>query len=114
MLKALFLDMDETLCDTRGANEHATRLLGEAVQRRYGSQLDGQKMARDYVSGIYRHWRDDQAAGAKRTDTYLLYFGRPGNISGSQVHPILEIAAAGAGNIAAADRRPARPIDIIH
>ena len=62
MLKALFFDMDETLCDTSGANEQATRMLGEALRRRYGSELDGEKIARDYVSGIYRHWRDDQAA----------------------------------------------------
>lgn len=62
MLKALFLDMDETLCDTLGANEQARRLMGEAVEAQYGSQLDGQAVARAYVTGIYRQWTDSQRA----------------------------------------------------
>jgi HAD superfamily hydrolase (TIGR01509 family) len=57
MLKALFLDMDDTLCDTRRANAEATRLLGEAACRRYGPALNGDDFARDYVRGIYREWR---------------------------------------------------------
>jgi N-acylneuraminate-9-phosphatase len=62
MLKALFLDMDETLCDTQGANQQATRLLGEELDARYGAALDGQLVARAYVAGIYRHWSDSQRA----------------------------------------------------
>ncbi len=62
MLKALFLDMDETLCDTLAANEQAKRLLGECVESQYGAELDGQGFARDYVTGIYRQWNDTQRA----------------------------------------------------
>lgn len=58
MLKALLLDMDETLCDTREANRRATRSLGETVSQRYA--IDGQRFARDYVAGIYREWDEDQ------------------------------------------------------
>ena len=32
MLKALFLDMDQTLCDTSGANEQAGQLMAQAVE----------------------------------------------------------------------------------
>ncbi len=60
MLKALFLDMDETLCDTRGANEQARRLMGQALQDQYGQGIDGQRIARGYVAGIYRDWSDEQ------------------------------------------------------
>lgn len=60
MLKALFLDMDETLCDTQGANRQATRLLGEALDALYSEAFDGQAVARAYVAGIYRHWSDSQ------------------------------------------------------
>lgn len=62
MLKALFLDMDETLCDTFGANQEATRLLGEELDRRYRAAFDGQAVARAYVAGIYRQWSDSQRA----------------------------------------------------
>lgn len=62
MLKALFLDMDETLCDTQGANRQATRLLGEALGALYGEALDSQAAARAYVDGIYRRWSDSQRA----------------------------------------------------
>jgi N-acylneuraminate-9-phosphatase len=62
MLKALFLDMDQTLCDTQGANEQATRLMGQAVEEQYGVAFDGQGIARAYVSGIYRRWSDRQRA----------------------------------------------------
>jgi HAD superfamily hydrolase (TIGR01549 family) len=60
MLKALFLDMDETLCDTQGANQQATRLLGEELDALYGGAFDGQVVARAYVDGIYRRWSDSQ------------------------------------------------------
>lgn len=62
MLKALFLDMDETLCDTRGANEQAKQLLGRAVEARFGEGVDGQHFADAYVLGIYREWSDSQRA----------------------------------------------------
>lgn len=59
MLKALFLDMDETLCDTLGATQKAQRLIGEAVSQRFEG-IDGQRFAREYVAGIYREWSDEQ------------------------------------------------------
>lgn len=58
MLKALFLDMDETLCDTQFANEQATKLMANAVQDQYA--VDGQLVAAAYVAGIYRQWSTAQ------------------------------------------------------
>ncbi len=62
MLKALFFDMDDTLCDTRKANDIARRLLGEAVEAKYGRQVDGPAFAAAYVHAIYREWSDEQRA----------------------------------------------------
>jgi len=62
MLKALFLDLDETLCDTLGANEKAMQLMGQALDGLYGGQCDGQALASAYVTGIYRQWTDRQRA----------------------------------------------------
>lgn len=58
MLKALLLDMDETLTNTLGANAKAKQLLAEHLGERYG--IDGEKFANDYVSGIYRQWNEEQ------------------------------------------------------
>lgn len=63
MLKALFLDMDETLCDTNHANEQATKLMARAVSDQYG--IDGRDFADTYVAGIYRQW------SASRSEPYL-------------------------------------------
>lgn len=60
MLKALFFDMDETLCDTQQANDQATRLLARAMDAGYGTQGDSQDIAEAYVRGIYRQWLDYQ------------------------------------------------------
>ncbi|MEH6592600.1 MAG: HAD family hydrolase [Halioglobus sp.] len=62
MLKALFLDMDETLCDTSAANEHAKALMCQELETRYGSALDSRTIANAYVSGIYRQWDSRQRA----------------------------------------------------
>lgn len=62
MLKALFLDLDETLCDTQSANEQAKLLMGQALEARYGAQFDGKGVAQAYVTGIYREWSDSQRA----------------------------------------------------
>lgn len=62
MLKALFLDMDETLCDTTGANELAKQLMGEALKVLYGADFAGKRVANAYVNGIYRKWSDQQRA----------------------------------------------------
>ena len=62
MLKALFFDMDETLCDTEAANAQARRQLARAARARYGSAFDGDRFADAYVRGIYRQWTPDQRA----------------------------------------------------
>jgi len=62
MIKALFLDMDETLCDTSGANARARQLLAQAVQCQFGPAIDGEAFADAYVKGIYRRWSDSQRA----------------------------------------------------
>ena len=62
MLKALFLDMDETLCDTHGANTAASHLLAQKVESTFGSNVDGSQFSHDYVEGIYRHWTEKQQA----------------------------------------------------
>lgn len=62
MLKALFLDMDQTLCDTSGANEQAMELMRQALTLQYGPDFDGSDVAEAYVSGIYRQWSEDQRA----------------------------------------------------
>lgn len=62
MLKALFLDMDETLCDTLGANRQATLLMARALEERFGPGFDARGVADAYVRGIYRQWSDPQRA----------------------------------------------------
>ncbi|MEH6583389.1 MAG: HAD family hydrolase [Halioglobus sp.] len=62
MLKALFLDMDETLCDTSGANEQAKKMMRQELEIKYGAALDGRGIAEDFVSGIYRQWDSRQRA----------------------------------------------------
>lgn len=62
MLKALFLDLDETLCDTQGANEQAKQLMMRRLAAQYGSNFDAQAVASAYLSGIYREWTDRQRA----------------------------------------------------
>jgi len=62
MLKALFLDLDETLCDTLGANERAKQLMAQDIEAKYGVNLNGQAFANEYVTGIYREWNDAQRA----------------------------------------------------
>jgi len=61
MLKALLLDMDETLCDTTQANVEAKWLMGQAVAERF-SVTDGEGFADAYVTGIYRDWSATQRA----------------------------------------------------
>jgi N-acylneuraminate-9-phosphatase len=62
MLKALFLDLDETLCDTHSATEQAKLLMGQALAAQYGAEFDGKGLAQAYANGIYRKWSDDQRA----------------------------------------------------
>ena len=51
MLKALLLDLDETLCDTQNANEQAKLLMGNALEARYGAGFDGRGVARFRSAG---------------------------------------------------------------
>lgn len=60
MLKALFLDMDETLCDTHGANVRAKELMAEAVSEKFGNAINADQFTDNYVDGIYRFWKNDQ------------------------------------------------------
>ena len=60
MLKALFFDMDQTLCDTKKANNTAKQLMAREVEARYGSGVNGPDFADAYVRGIYREWTDQQ------------------------------------------------------
>lgn len=62
MLKALFLDLDDTLCDTFSANEQAKQLMAAALEKTYGMQFDGQGFSQAYMHGIYRNWTDKQRA----------------------------------------------------
>jgi HAD superfamily hydrolase (TIGR01549 family) len=62
MLKALFLDMDETLCDTQSANREATRLMARELTALFGDGVAADDTAAAYVSGIYRLWSDEQRA----------------------------------------------------
>lgn len=60
MLKALFLDLDETLCDTRKATDLAKAQLAETVRGRFA--VDGMLFADRYETGFYRRWSDVQRA----------------------------------------------------
>ena len=62
MLKALLLDMDDTLCDTIAANTHAKKLMAQGVEGEYGQGVNGELFANKYVSGIYREWTENQKA----------------------------------------------------
>lgn len=56
MLKALFLDMDETLCDTGKANNVAKYELTKRAQAMCGKSLHSEQFVERYVQGIYRQW----------------------------------------------------------
>lgn len=52
-VKALFLDMDDTLCDTQSANRLASKDLVKELQGLYPS-LDTAAFVDSYLSGVYR------------------------------------------------------------
>jgi len=56
VIKALFLDMDETLCDTHKANNIAKRELAKRALTVCGNSLDSEQFAERYIQGIYRNW----------------------------------------------------------
>ena len=58
MIKALFLDMDETLCDTTGANLKARKEFKNKVAS-LGRGFDADSLADDYLAGIYKRLPED-------------------------------------------------------
>jgi N-acylneuraminate-9-phosphatase len=62
MLKALLLDMDETLCDTQSANRQAMQLMAQELNTLFGEAIKEKELAAAYVSGMYRKWDDSQRA----------------------------------------------------
>ena len=60
MLKALFFDMDETLCDTHYANKMAKQSFAEALIGLLGEGFDAAFVAEEYVRSIYREWQGDE------------------------------------------------------
>ncbi len=60
MLKALFLDMDETLCDTVAANRQAQEKMAQQLSKLYKNLVNTKAIAEAYVRGIYREWSSEQ------------------------------------------------------
>ena len=54
MLKAIFLDLDETLCDTSGANRKALVYMAETARQLLGDETDTHYLTDAYLNGIYR------------------------------------------------------------
>jgi len=54
MLKAIFLDLDETLCDTTGANNQALQIMAAKAKSLLGARINDQAFAAMYLKGIYR------------------------------------------------------------
>lgn len=52
--------MDETLCDTKGANLKAMYLLAQAADNATPQRINGLAFAKAYVAGIYREWNEAQ------------------------------------------------------
>jgi len=61
-LKAIFLDMDETLCDTTGANNQALERLAQMAAELFPEAFDSQAFAKAYLAGIYRELSEAQKA----------------------------------------------------
>ncbi len=53
-LKALFFDLDETLCDTSGANEKALQDMALKVDEVFAGHVDASDFTGRYLRGIYR------------------------------------------------------------
>ena len=62
MLRALLLDMDNTLCDTHRAVDAAKIQFARHVCQRFSEEtsLNGDAFASAFVTGIYREWSDSQ------------------------------------------------------
>jgi N-acylneuraminate-9-phosphatase len=62
MLKAILLDMDETICDTTKANILAMEKLAVFVEQYFPSQAQAQDFSKLYLKGIYKNISDDLKA----------------------------------------------------
>lgn len=60
MLKALFLDMDETLCDTSGANIQAQAMLAKKLDTDFPNEIDSKQFVDAFLKGIYKDWTPSQ------------------------------------------------------
>lgn len=56
MVKALFLDLDETLCDTTGANNKALSVMASTFGELFGNSINAKELANQYRKGIYREF----------------------------------------------------------
>jgi len=59
MLKALFLDLDETLCDTTGANLKARDFIADKAKAMFSNEFNSHDFANDYLTGIYKVLTDE-------------------------------------------------------
>ena len=62
MIKALFFDMDDTLCDTQSANREACSFLSQRMEQSHPGRINGTRFAQRYLDGIYRRWTPEQTA----------------------------------------------------
>ena len=53
-IKAIFLDMDETLCDTQGANIKALELFTQKSTELFSTPFNEQQFSEDYLKGVYK------------------------------------------------------------
>ena len=53
-IKAIFLDMDETLCDTQGANVKALDFLALKATELFAKAFNAKQFSEDYLKGIYK------------------------------------------------------------
>ncbi|PMH45928.1 HAD family hydrolase [Vibrio sp. 10N.286.49.B3] len=58
MLKAIFFDMDETLCDTSYSNRKASEALTESIERHY-PMMDSNLFVQRYTDGFYKRLHAD-------------------------------------------------------
>jgi HAD superfamily hydrolase (TIGR01549 family) len=54
MLKAIFFDLDETLCDTTGANKKALAFMAKKARLLFAEKINEHAFANAYLKGIYR------------------------------------------------------------
>ncbi|MFI3245853.1 MAG: HAD family hydrolase [Ferrimonas sp.] len=54
MLKAIFFDMDETLCGTSVADEQASQKFSDWIKQTYPHIVDEQRFSKRYLAGVYK------------------------------------------------------------